>query len=286
MSGLAANASLDPQPVVRLQNLLALVRDHPRDPRTAEVLEAACADEADAVRVHAAIAVGARGRDVLREVVGRDDADDASAARALRSLGHDVSPEEIRAILGQALRHRHVEVAKAAIELLARRGDGEGLAVLVKVLRLEQGALSLAAAVAIGETGDPAGEEPLIEALSWVQPALDVAVTRALGKLGTARAVAPLLALEARAESDAGVRGAARQAVAEIQSRLQGAAPGQLSLAGSEAGALSLVQDESGRLSLGPSDPGAGEDPVRPSAERRGEASVAKNRSPRSGPRQ
>src|SRR6185436_5845866 len=41
---------------------------------------------------------------------------------------------------------------------------------------------------------------------------------------------------------------AARQAIAEIQSRLQGASPGQLSLAGAEGGQLSLA--EGGELSL------------------------------------
>jgi len=43
---------------------------------------------------------------------------------------------------------------------------------------------------------------------------------------------------------------AARQAIAEIQSRLPGASPGQLSLADAEAGQLSLAQAEAGQLSL------------------------------------
>ena len=41
-----------------------------------------------------------------------------------------------------------------------------------------------------------------------------------------------------------------RQAIAEIQARLAGAEPGQLSLAGGEAGALSLADGEPGRLTL------------------------------------
>jgi hypothetical protein len=56
-------------------------------------------------------------------------------------------------------------------------------------------------------------------------------------------------------------RGAGRQAIAEIQSRLAGAAPGQLSLAGGEAGALSLADGEPGRLSLAEDEPEASPPP-------------------------
>jgi hypothetical protein len=79
----------------------------------------------------------------------------------------------------------------------------------------------------------------------------------ALGRVGTSAAVGPLREAE---EGDAEMRRAARQAIAEIQSRLAGAAPGQLSLAGGEAGALSLAEDERGRLSLAPSSRGTSGD--------------------------
>jgi hypothetical protein len=54
-------------------------------------------------------------------------------------------------------------------------------------------------------------------------------------------------------------RSVGRQAIAEIQARLAGAAPGQLSLAGGEAGALSLADGEPGRLSLADEEPGEDE---------------------------
>ncbi len=54
-------------------------------------------------------------------------------------------------------------------------------------------------------------------------------------------------------EDSPALRSAARQAIAEIQSRLSGAEPGQLSLAGGEAGQLSLSENEAGRVSLAPS---------------------------------
>jgi len=41
-----------------------------------------------------------------------------------------------------------------------------------------------------------------------------------------------------------------RQAIAEIQSRLPGASPGQVSLAEGETGQLSLADDSAGRVSI------------------------------------
>jgi len=61
-----------------------------------------------------------------------------------------------------------------------------------------------------------------------------------------------VLPLKEAEREDSALRAAARQAIAEIQARLAGAAPGQLSLAGAESGALSLADDRPGRLSLAP----------------------------------
>ncbi len=77
-----------------------------------------------------------------------------------------------------------------------------------------------------------------------------MAAAKALGRVGSARAVLPLKEVAERSRRDLELRPAARQAIGEIQSRLQGASPGQLSLAGAEAGQLSLAQAEAGRLSF------------------------------------
>ncbi len=74
-------------------------------------------------------------------------------------------------------------------------------------------------------------------------------------------AVAPL---REAAERSGDLRRAARQAIAEIQARLAGAEPGQLSLAGGEAGALSLADGEPGRLTLADGEPGQDREPVIP----------------------
>jgi hypothetical protein len=75
-----------------------------------------------------------------------------------------------------------------------------------------------------------------------------LSAAKALGRVGTVAAVAALR--EAMQAGGNLPSSAGRQAIAEIQARLKGAEPGQLSLAGGEAGALSLAGGEPGRLSL------------------------------------
>jgi hypothetical protein len=58
---------------------------------------------------------------------------------------------------------------------------------------------------------------------------------------------------------DGALRRAVRQAIAEIQSRVTGASPGQLSLAAGDAGQVSLVgEDQRGQVSLEPAGREAG----------------------------
>lgn len=61
--------------------------------------------------------------------------------------------------------------------------------------------------------------------------------------MGSAAAVPPLRELASEHPFDLGLRRASRQAIAQIQSRLVGVAPGQLALAGSESGQLSLAEE-------------------------------------------
>jgi HEAT repeat protein len=245
---LAANARLDPVPEVRLQNLLTLVREYPEEAVTQEALVVACADTSDWIRVRAATALGERGRPTLLEVVDRDPGDDAAASQAVTVLGRSLSSESVQEVLGRALRNRQQGIARACLAALGE-GSGDDVAVLVKVMNMERGDLAAAAAEALGASGSPAAEAPLVAVLRRDVPDLRLAAARALGRVGTATAVVPLKEAEARA-GDAAFSRAARQAIAEIQSRVPGASPGQLSLASGESGALSLVEDERGRLSL------------------------------------
>ena len=96
----------------------------------------------------------------------------------------------------------------------------------------------------------PAAEPPLILALQREQADLRVAAANALARVGSAPSVLPLKEVAEHSWLDREFHRAARQAIAEIQARLQGASPGQLSLAGGEAGQLSLADAEAGQLSL------------------------------------
>ena len=198
------------------------------------------------MRLRAGLALGADGRDVLLAVAGEPGVYDATAERAVVGLGALLAVEEARGLLRDALLSRRLATARACLGALGRRG-GEAVATLAKVLALEKPELAAVAANALGETGDAGAEAPLVEALASPHEAVRVAAARGLARMGTPSAVLPL---RKAAASDPPLRAAARQAIAEIQSRAKGALPGQLSLAETGAGALSIADEEPGRLSL------------------------------------
>jgi HEAT repeat protein len=250
---LAENARVDPLPEVRLQNLLTLIREYPEEPATEETLLAACSDTSNWIRVRAATALGGRGRPTLLEIAALDPPDDAATPQAIAVLGRALAPERVREILGRALRNRQQGTARACLAALGQSGGGDIVGLMAKVMSVERGDLAVAAADALASTSSPAAEGPLLAALERDVPELRVAAARGLGRVGTAAAVVPLKEAEAQAK-EADFSRAVRQAIAEIQSRLPGASPGQLSIASGESGTLSLVEDERGRLSL--PDPG------------------------------
>lgn len=246
---LAENAREDPTAGVRLRNLLVLVREFPGEPGTLETLRAACSDASAQVRLRAAMALGAEGRDVLAAVAESLE-DDDSSAQAVARLDRELPSERARALLTQTLRRRRLQTARACLKALGRSGDDADVDALAKVLAVEKGELAVAAALALGATGNPAAERPLLLALQREKMEIRVAAATALGRAGSAAAVLPLKEAAERSSRDQDFRRATRQAIAEIQSRLQGASPGQLSLAGVEAGQLSLAPSEAGQLSL------------------------------------
>jgi HEAT repeat protein len=247
---IAENLRDEPEPGVRARSLTALVREFPKHPATREALLAAREDADAEVRLRAALALGDEGREVLLALAGGEGAEDATTARAVAALGARLDPAEARKLLGRALRTRRMATAQACMEILGHQRGPEAVAMLARVLAIEKGELAVAAAGALGTTHDPGAEAPLVRALDSPSGALRDAAARALGRAGTATAVPPLKAAEAR-YSD--VTRTARQAIAEIQARLTGAEPGQLSLATAEgeAGRLSLADaDPAGRLTL------------------------------------
>jgi len=245
---LAANARQDPNPEVRLRNLLFLVRELPGNPAT-EALRAACSDASPKVRLRAAKELGAEARGTLLELAESPE-DDAIAAQAIWSLRRDLPLERARAILIQALRRRRLQTAHACLERLGHRAAAEDVDTLAKVITRENSELAAAAAHVLGGAGHPAAEPPLIAALHHERTDVRLAAAKALGRAGSAAAVLPLKEAAERSPRDQDLLRATRQSIAEIKSRLQGASPGQLSLAGAEAGKLSLAETEAGQLSL------------------------------------
>jgi len=246
---LAENALRDPEAGVRLMNLLLLVRELPGDPTTLAVLRSARSDPSPEMRLRAARELGAEGHDVLVELAENPEDDDLSA-RAVSILGRELPFERTKAILDHALRRRRLQTARACLEALGGGGDEAAVGVLAKVMAREQGELAAVAAQALGTAGSLAAEGPLIQALQREQKDLRVAAANALGRAGSPAAVLPLKEAADRFSDDPDLSRATRQAIAEIQARLPGASPGQLSLAGAEAGQLSLAQAEAGQLSL------------------------------------
>jgi len=157
--------------------------------------------------------------------------------------------------LEKALAAGRRATARAAVEVLGRTGGAEVIDSLAAALEVEDDKLVVAAADALGATGDAAAEAPLIAALDRDGPTVWPAIAAALGLVGTAAAVAPLRTMAGRFPFDLGLRRASRQAIAEIQSRLTGATPGQLALADGDAGQLSLAEEGlEGRVSMAAED--------------------------------
>ena len=243
---LARNANLDPVEGVRLLNLLFLIRELPGEPETVEALRNACSDPSPEIRLRAARELGSKARDVLMELA-ESQPEDAVTAQAVSVLGRELPFDRASAILDQALRRRRLQTAGACLAALGKSGDAEAVDVLARVLAREQGELADAAALALGRTGSPAAEAPLIRALRRERAESRAAAAKALGRIGSAAAVPPLKEAAERFSHDPELRRAARQAIAEIQSRLPGASPGQLSLATDPAGQLSLRSPEEER---------------------------------------
>jgi HEAT repeat protein len=244
---LADNLKTEPVAGVRRLALLTLAREFAAHPGSREALRAALLDPDAEVRLQAGIVLGAEGRETLVALAAGEGAEDATTAGAVVALGWHLTLDQSLAVLRHALRTRREGTARACLLALGRRRGQAAIGAIGAVLAVEGPGLAVAAAEALGEGADAAAEAPLVGALASPFAAVRSAAARSLGRVGTTAAVAPLKALEAR---DSAARVAARQAVAQIQARARGAAPGQLSLAGAESGALSLADGEAGRVSL------------------------------------
>lgn len=248
---LGHNVQADPLPEVRLASLLTLVREYPAYAATRDALRAACRDTDAEVRLRAALALGDEGREVLLDLASSAGVDDSQAARAVIALGGDLARERAEEALSQALQSKRRATARAAVGVLGNRGGSEVVPALAAALADADDELAEAVATALGAAGEASAEGPLVAALDRHGPTAWRAIAAALGRVGTAGAVAPLRTMASRYPFDLRLRRASRQAIAEIQSRLTGATPGQLALADDDAGQLSLAEESAqGRVSV------------------------------------
>jgi hypothetical protein len=246
---LAANAREDPVDTVRLRNLETLRREYPQHPETMRALRTGCRDGNEVVRLFAAVSLGAEGRTVVRRLAEAAQ-DDSCAARAVAALGLELAATAALGLLSAALERRRVDTAEACIDALAGRGGEECVASLTGVLANERGPVAVAAARALRYPELPGGQAVLLRhGLGHAETAVRAAAALALAEVGTVEAVLPLQELGVRGGAD--LRHVAREAVAAIQSRLPGAAPGQLSMSAAKGGTVSLTR-EGGELSLDP----------------------------------
>lgn len=243
---IAGNLTREEEPGVRLRTLRVLAREYPRHAATRGALLGACKDPSDEVRFVAANALGAEGLQTLFDLARDVRTSDAVAAGALSTLADAVSGEFAEAVLAGALG----EIEQAS----HHRGD-----LLVAPTRPQTACRCLEALARLGRVE---AQHLLLMALRSPDPDVTLAATRALGGIGTAAAVMPLRE-QIELHGDL-LRSDGRQAIAAIQSRLSGAATGQLSLVANESGALSFPQGEPGDLTLAEADEtDAGEPPAR-----------------------
>lgn len=248
---LAAIALGDPQADVRLNALNALTQDFATDPRTTRAVREALDDRSTPIRLAAARAAGPDGRRTLIAVATDPLVEDAHAATAITSLGSALPLDRIEGLVGEASGPpTRPATTTAFLAALGRNPDARAFDVLVRLVSNMHHTFAAPAVDALLAIPRPRAESVLIEAAAspdrWRRPWVAVAV-RALGAHGTADAVLPLK--EAAERHGGAIASDARQAIAEIQSRLSGSR-GSLALAGSEDGTLSFATDESGQVSI------------------------------------
>lgn len=244
-------AATDYYPAVRVRCLDLLRRAHAEDERAHMAFRNALRSADTETRLIGAIALADEGRSALIEIASHPDTEEPLAVRAITALGTKLPPERAASILEAAIQTERNALALAAVEALALVGGTLAVSRLALVLGASHTGLAAAAASALASIGDVSAEAPLIAALTSERGELRIAATQALGSIGSAVSVAPLHAAVDAHLLDLGLRNAAHQAIAAIQSRIPGASPGQVSLAEGGAGHVSLAGDDSvGQVSI------------------------------------
>ena len=258
---IAENLQGEPVAEVRLASLRTLSSEFADHPAARDALRRGLEDRDIDVRLLAATALGPEGRSrLVRLATG--PAPDRVAAVAVAALADALPVDAAIERLRKARGAREEATALACIDRVGRAGTAAAIEALQKVLEEESDDLAAAATralgLAAGHVGEPGPaedqlERALVSALGHRSADVRIAAAEALGRIGTPLAVPPLREATSGRTLDGALRRATRQAIAQIQSRVKGASPGQLTLAGESGGQLSLAEDDRrGQVSLEP----------------------------------
>lgn len=248
---LSAIARFDAASGARHRALQELIAGFASEPLARETLRLALSDRAPEVRLLAAVALGEQGLDCLRGIVDSSGTAPEVALRAVEALGQLLPEEVALKRLEAAVRAGHDRLAQALVERFGPATSQSDVARLARQLEPDsRPEIAAACARALGRTGSPAAEPPLVAALSHADGDVRAAAAEALGKVGSVGTIGPLREAVADSLLSPSVRRAAIAAIAEIQSRLTGAAPGQLALSEGEAGAVAIADRQEGGVSI------------------------------------
>lgn len=276
---LARNVARDPVGGVRLRNLEVLQDDFPRSAEAESASRIALNDEDPAVRLQGAAHLGEEGFPVLIDLVTSTEEPTpeqrAEAARhgkhlggipdhvrvaAFRYLLHAFDDERIEPIVLHQLEHGEGRVRRLAVQAAGSLRLESSLSALHRVLPDADEDTAVALAEAFGRLAYPTAEDDLHLLLRHPSARVRLRAASTLAACGTARSVEPLRAAVVSSRGERDLTRVMEDAIAAIQSRIEGAEAGQLSLAQTEAeqGALSLAGGGGvGDLSLAPGEPEA-----------------------------
>ena len=224
---LRGNSHEDPLASVRLRNLTVLVEHLAAHPMTELACRAALDDRDHEVRLRAATALGPGGHTALMALALGDATPETvaaeAAAQALRRLPEAAAREFFDRLIAQS----PAPVLVAAMGALAERRLADAAPAAIPLLHAPTHQVRIAAVGTLGV----------------------IATTAAIEALHTAAASHPF---------DLELHRVVNAAIATIQSRAQGAAPGQLSLAVSGTGQVSLAGSNvaEGQLTIASPDTG------------------------------
>ena len=261
---LAENALTDSVPLVRLANFEQLISLYSGRELTNDVAVNLLKSQDPQLKLLAAIYLDdARGWAVMRTLATQQGLDVELREIALVRLCDKSPASESLPVLRQicAESESPAVLRTAAMREIARLKLRELLPLLLSEVGKADDATLAVLAEAIGAIGDPSSEGALLSRLAVEDTDARVAVVKALGLVASTAAVDDLLPLAHGIGLPGSVTAAAREAIARIQSRLLGAAEGQLSISdpAKEVGALSL-SDTQGALS----EPSPRQSPARP----------------------